>query len=138
MFFVSTNKKGITSTELSRKLDLRQKTCWLFKRKVMKAMGGSGNFSLQGTAEVDKTVVGVAEEGVRGRKNGKKKRIVIAIEKKKKGVSRFYAKVIENAGALNLGRFMKETITPQANIKTDEWAGYKPLVNHFKNLTQVK
>lgn len=138
VFFVSTNKKGITSTELSRKLALRQKTCWLFKRKVMKAMGGSGNFLLQGTVEVDETVVGGSEEGVRGRKNGKKKLVVIAIEKKKKGVSRFYAKVIENAGALNLGKFMKETITPKANIKTDEWAGYRPLIKHFKNLTQVK
>jgi hypothetical protein len=33
VYFVSTNKKGITSTELSRKLNLRQKTCWGFKRK---------------------------------------------------------------------------------------------------------
>jgi hypothetical protein len=38
VYFVATNKKGITSTELSRKLELRQKTCWSFKRKVMKAM----------------------------------------------------------------------------------------------------
>jgi len=30
VYFVSTNKKGITSTELSRKLSLRQKTCWAF------------------------------------------------------------------------------------------------------------
>lgn len=44
VYFVRTNKKGITSTELSRKLELRQKTCWLFKRKAMKAMESSGNF----------------------------------------------------------------------------------------------
>jgi hypothetical protein len=31
VYYVSTCKKGISSTELSRKLDLRQKTCWLFK-----------------------------------------------------------------------------------------------------------
>ena len=43
VYFVSTNKKGITSTELSRKLNLRQKTCWSFKRKVMKAMKSSGD-----------------------------------------------------------------------------------------------
>lgn len=42
VYFVSTNKKGITSTELSRKLSLRQKTCWAFKRKVMKAMKSFG------------------------------------------------------------------------------------------------
>lgn len=43
VYFVATNKKGIASTELARKLGLRQKTCWAFKRKVMKAMKSSGD-----------------------------------------------------------------------------------------------
>ena len=34
VYFVSTNKKGISSMELSRKLELRQKTCWYFKHKA--------------------------------------------------------------------------------------------------------
>lgn len=55
-------QKGITSTELSRKLDLRQKTCWAFKRKVMKAMKSSGNYPITGDAEVDETVFGGQEE----------------------------------------------------------------------------
>ena len=88
VYFVSTNKKGITSTELSRKLNLRQKTCWSFKRKVMKAMKSSGNYPITGRAEVDETVIGGQESGVRGRQNKSKKLVVIAIEKKKKGVSR--------------------------------------------------
>lgn len=32
------------SIEVSRKLGLKQKVCWLFKRKVMKAMESSGKF----------------------------------------------------------------------------------------------
>ncbi len=63
VYFVSTNKKGITSTELSRKLGLRQKTCWAFKRKVMKAMGSSGKHPLEGNVEVDEFVVGGQESG---------------------------------------------------------------------------
>jgi hypothetical protein len=58
VYFVSTNKKGITSTELSRKLNLRQKTCWGFKRKVMKAMESSENHPIEGDVEVDETVFG--------------------------------------------------------------------------------
>lgn len=53
VYFVGTNKKGITTTELGRKLGLTQKVCWLFKRKVMTAMESSGNFPLEGTVEVD-------------------------------------------------------------------------------------
>ena len=59
---MSTNKKGITSTELSRKLDLKQKVCWLFKSKVMKATESSGDFPLQGFVEVDETFLGRSDE----------------------------------------------------------------------------
>ena len=138
IYFVSTNKKGITSTELSRKLDLKQKVCWLFKRKVMKAMQSSGTFLLEGVVEVDETFVGGSDENSRGRKKGTKKLVVVAIEKKKKGVSRFYAKVIEHADALSLGGFMRDNIYDKAEITTDQWTGYQPLDKEFENMTHIK
>ncbi|MGC9385295.1 MAG: IS1595 family transposase, partial [Kosmotogaceae bacterium] len=137
VYYVSTTKKGISSTELSRKLSLRQKTCWLFKQKVMKAMQSSGNFKMQGKVEVDETVVGGQEEGVVGRKNKKKKLVVFAIERKGKGIQRLYGKVISNASSKELGGFMKSNIATDANIKTDEWTGYKPLRKNFPNLSQT-
>ena len=137
VYFVSTNKKGITSTELSRKLDLRQKTCWSFKRKVMKAMKSSGNHPIMGTVEVDETVFGGQETGVRGRQNKNKKLVVVGIEKKNKGVSRVYAQVIDKASAKCLGGFMKDHIDSEAEIKTDKWSGYTPLKKTFNNLIQL-
>jgi len=137
VYFVGTNKKGITSTELSRKLNLRQKTCWAFKRKVMKAMESSGDFPITGTAEVDETVFGGQEEGVRGRKNKNKKLVVVGIEKRKKGISRLYAKVIPSSDALSLGGFMKHHIDPKAKVTTDQWTGYAPLAKHFENMVQI-
>ena len=44
--------------------------------------------------------------------------MVVAIEKKKKGVSRFYAKVIDKANAENLGAFMRSTIKKEAKYAT--------------------
>jgi hypothetical protein len=137
VYYISTNKKGISSTELSRKLGLRQKTCWLFKQKVMQAMKSGGNNKIKGKAEVDETVVGGQEEGVVGRKNGRKKLIVFAIEKTGRGVSRLYGKVIKHSSAKELGDFMKENIEPNAIVKTDEWTGYKPLKKDFSNLSQI-
>lgn len=137
VYLVSTNKKGITSTELSRKLGLRQKTCWAFKRKVMKAMKSSGQHPITGTAEVDETVFGGQEEGVRGRKNNCKKLVVVGIEKKKKGVSRLYARVIPKASAEHLGDFMRSHINQEANVVTDKWTGYTPLKRDFNNLVQI-
>jgi transposase-like protein len=137
VYFVSTNKKGITSTELSRKLALRQKTCWSFKRKVMKAMKSSKDYPMEDDVEVDETVFGGQESGVRGRENKNKKLVVIGIEKKRKGVSRLYARVIDKANASNLGDFMRDHIAREANVTTDKWTGYQPLKKDFKNLVQI-
>lgn len=136
VYYISTSKKGISSTELSRKLELRQKTCWLFKRKVMEAMSSSGNNPLSNSVEVDEMVIGGQEKGVRGRKNDKKKLVVIGIEKKNKGVSRMYGKVIENSGSKELKRFFKEHVDQQASIKTDKWRGYSPIKKEYKKLVQ--
>ena len=138
VYYMSTSKKGISSTELSRKLQLRQKTVWLFQRKVKEAMKSSGKNPLQGNVVVDELVVGQQEENVRGRKNHKKKLVVFAIEKKGKGVSRLYGKVIQKASAKELGKFMGLTISNDSNIKTDAWTGYKPLKQSFHNLIQEK
>jgi hypothetical protein len=134
---MSTNKKGISSCELSRKLSLRQKTCWAFKQKVAHAMKSSGKHPLRGKVEVDETVVGGSEEGVTGRKNGKKKIVVLAIEKRGKGVGRVYGKVVKSSSAKELGGFMSSIIDSKAEIKTDKWSGYTPLKQDFENLIQV-
>ncbi|TVR82210.1 MAG: IS1595 family transposase [Chitinophagaceae bacterium] len=138
IYYLSTNKKGMASTELSRKLELRQKTCWLFKQKVMQAMKSSGQHPLEDQVEVDEFVVGQQEEKVRGRKNKKKKLVVLAIEKKGKGVGRMYAKHISRASKKELGSFMHQTIEKQAGITTDGWPAYKGLKVDFPNLKQVK
>ena len=137
VYYVSTSKKGISSTELSRKLGLRRKTCWLFKQKVMRGMKSNGNYPMKCKVEVDETVVGAEEEGVRGRKNGKKKLVVIAIEKKGRGVSRMYGKVISASTSKELGNFMKKTISEDAEITTDGWISYKCLGKYFPHIKHV-
>lgn len=138
VYFASTNKKGITSTELARKLAMKQQVCWLFKQKVMAAMESSEQFPPQGVVEVDETFWGGSDENSKGRRKGKKKLISVAVENKKRGISRFYGKVIDKSDAKNLGDFMEKHIDSQANIPTDEWTDYKPLKEKFPNLKHKK
>jgi len=139
IYLVATNKKGISSCELSRKLSLRQKTCWSFKRKVMEAMKSSGNYLITKDVEVDETHVGGKEEGKPGRSNGKKQKVVVAIEKSGAyGVKRMYAKVITKFSKDQIGGFMQSCIEPTANVKTDGWQAYKGLKDTFKNLVIEK
>ena len=67
----------------------------------------------------------------------RKELIMFVIEKRDKGISRLYGKVIDKADAKNLGKFMREKIKKKANVKTDKYLGYKSLKNEFENMTQL-
>ena len=69
----------------------------------MKTMEGSGNCPITGKAEVDETVFGGQEHGVKGRKNKKKKLVVVCTGKKKKGVGRLYARALQKTAPENPG-----------------------------------
>ncbi len=136
VYFMATNKQGISSTELSRKLALRQKTCWAFKEKVMKAIASSQKFPMPGKVEVDETVVG-QEESTKGRQNGDKKLVVVAIEREGRGIGRVYACVIKDGSNKSLRPFFADHIDPKAIVKTDQWKGYRPFQEDFPNLDQI-
>ncbi len=138
IYYMATTKNGISSTELSRKLALRQKTCWLFKQKIMKAMGSSRNFPMDGKVDVDETYVGGQDEQAVGRNEGKKKIMVVAVERKGKGVSRMYGRVIETASKKNLKKFMQDHIHKEARVRTDGWTGYRGLEAEFPKLIREK
>ena len=135
-FMVVTNKKGVSSYELSRKLGLRQKTCWSFKQKVLEAMKSSGNNPLKGNIEVDEFYVGGPEEGNIGRGNKTKQQVVMAIQVDGFGIQRCYAEVIPSANSTELQAFFDRHIDKDANIRTDGWKGYTSLKTRYKGIEQ--
>jgi len=137
VFKISTKKKGMSSLELSKEFELRQKTCWSFKLKIQKAMSSSLNHPLNGTIHVDEFMVGGPEEGKKGRSKGNKKLIVLAVEISGDGVGRAYAEIIEHASSKELGAFLRKYVSKDATIITDGWRGYSPLKKEFVNLEQV-
>lgn len=122
-FLVVTGKKGISTYELERKLSLRQKTCWLFKRKVMEAMKSSQEHPLEGKVEVDEFFIGGPEEGKQGRGNEKKRQVVLAIQVDDFGIHRSYAQVIPSANHIELTAFFDQYIDPSAQVRNDGWTG---------------
>lgn len=137
VFFISTSKKGISSGELSRRVSLRQPTCWLFKRKVMHGMQQySKGCLLNGLVQIDEFVIGGPEKLKRGRSHGKKKLVVAAIEYGKDGIHKVVARTIENSGTKQLKPFVQDNISVLSKIKTDKWRGYTPIKKLY-NLKQV-
>lgn len=137
IFKVSTKKKGMSSIELSNEFDLRQKTCWAFKRKIQQAMSSSKLHKLSGEVNVDEFFVSEYEENKTGRSaDSKKRQVIVALEVVKKGVGRAYAQLIESASAKEFRPFFEDFISKDAKITTDKWRGYLPLKKDYPFLTQ--
>lgn len=136
-FKISTKKKGMSSVELSNEFELRQRTCWEFKWKLQQAMQSSKQYPLTGKVYVDECFIGGPEEQKRGRSKGKKRLVVVALEKVKDGVGRAYARIIEGASGKEFKPFFNDHIDKTANIITDEWNGYVPLKKEYPNLKQI-
>lgn len=137
IFKIVTKKKGMSTLELSREFELRQKTCWAFKWKIQQAMASSLKNPLTGTVHADEFFVGGAEEGKRGRSKGDKKLVVFALEVIDGGVGRAYAEVIEHASSKELGAFLRKYVSKEAKVVTDQWPGYTPLKSEYPKLEQV-
>lgn len=137
VFKVVTKKKGMSTLELGREFELRQKTCWGFKWKIQQAMASSLASPLQGTVHVDEFFVGGPEEQKRGRAKGNKKLVVLVLEILENGVGRAYAEIIQHASSKELGLFLKNYVSKNAKVVADEWTGYMPLKKEFLKLEQV-
>ncbi len=138
VFMVSTGKKGLSSHELSRKLTLRQKTCFHFKRKAMAAMHLEDPEPLQGKLEMDTFAIRGKRKHATGRTSGPKKEVVMAIQTSRRGILRCYAKQINGAGTKQLKPFFEKHISRSASIRTKKWRGYKPLTSSYPKLVQQK
>lgn len=136
VFKIASKKKGMSSLELSKEFEMRQKTCWEFKWKVQQAMQSSKRYLLSGKVDIDEFLVGGVEDQKRGRSQGKKRLVVVALERLEDGVGRA-AQVIENASAKQLKPFFDTYIDRGAKIITDEWNGYKPLKKQYRLLEQI-
>jgi len=138
LYLISTTKRGISAADLHRKLGLNERTCLLFKRKAMEAMASQQIYKMTGEVEVDETFVGGKDQNSIGRSKGTKKLVVIGLERSNKGITRAYARQIENAGVKQLKPFFEDHISNEAKIKTDGWRSYKSLKKKYKNLSQSK
>jgi len=110
----------------------------LFKQKVMKGMSSSENHPMDGKVDVDETYVRGQDENALGRNEGKKQIMVVAVERKGRGVSRIYGRVSETASRKHLKRFMLDHIAPGAEVRTDRWSGYSGLESEFPKLVWEK
>ena len=138
-FKISTKKKGMPSLELSEEFELRQKTCRAFKWKIQKAMQSTYTYPLEGDVYVDESYIGGPDDQKRGRSKESKELVQVALEViPGKVVGRAYARVIDDASSKSLQCLFDEYVAKDAQVITDEWNGYLPIMKQCPNMERRK
>ena len=125
---MTTQKNGVSALGLQRVLGLKQyQTAWTWLHKMRSAMVRPGRDLLTGRVEVDECYLGGLEEGLRGRLSESKALIIVAAQENGRGIGRIRLRLIPDASAGSLHRFILNSVTLGSVVHTDGWRGYSGL-----------
>lgn len=132
IYMITSNKKGVSSCQLSRDLNITQKTAWHILHKIRSVFSQNDSEALTGIVECDEMYLGGAEknkheskktEGAQGRSTKTKKPIFGMIQRSGKLV----AITVNDTKADTLMPIIKQFVKENTVIYTDELNSYNRL-----------
>jgi len=138
IWLVLSNKKGISSLQLSRDLRITQKTAWFLLQRIRFCLDGQNESTLMSEVEADETFVGGKNKNRHASKKVKNsqgrsfkdKTPVLGMVQRKGNV---VAKVIMNTSKKELTPRIFEYIDKSAIVYTDEWLGYNDIGKSYSH-----
>lgn len=138
IYVVFGNKKGISSCQLARNINVTQKTAWKMIQKIQSCLDVDTSQALEGEVEVDETYIGGVE-----RFKHKDKKIKNARGRSTKGKTPVFgmvqrggfllAVVVNDTTARTLLPIINDTVCPGSTIYSDEWQAYRNLDEQIYN-----
>jgi transposase-like protein len=130
VYLLSSSKKGMSSHQLMRTLEVTYKTAWFMTHRIREAMA-TGTFSPIGGAgkivEVDETFIG-NKKGVPIRRGYAHKRAVLTLVERGGSAKSFH---VDGTSAKDLIPILKTHIKPETRVMTDEAGQYAHLGKSF-------
>ncbi len=129
IWILSSHKKGISSVQLSKDINVTQKTAWFMLQRIRSCFECDSLHQLHNEVEVDETYLGRKISGRREKRYGagangsiEKPQIPIIGMVERRG--RLVSHIITDAHSSTLMSAILNIVSREATIYTDEWAGY--------------
>ena len=131
VYLLCSSKKGISSHQLMRTLDVQYKTAWFMSHRIREAMkdgslppmGGAGV-----TVEIDETFIGMKHKKPEGARGYAHKNAVLTLVQRGAGSRSFH---VDGTKATDLVPIIKANVAPGTRVMTDEAGQYAYLNKHF-------
>lgn len=136
IYLITAHKKGISSYQLGRDIDVTQKTAWFMLHRIRHTLSQNGYLKLSGTIEADETFIGGKNRNrhwnkkvkySQGRSVKDKTPVFGMLERNGK----LRAQKVSNTKGRTLQPIILENVKRGSKIMTDEWGAYNDLKKYF-------
>src|ERR1700730_6699221 len=138
LFLLSSSKKGMSTHQIHRMLDISYKSTWFMTHRLREAMR-SGDLAPMGGAgdivEADETFIGRKEGSVKRRGHGHKNTVLSLIDRKSKQVRSFH---INGTSAADVMPIIRKNVAKETAMMTDEGGHYSRLGSDFSSHESVQ
>lgn len=126
------SKKGISSHQLHRVLEITHKSAWFMSHRIREAMRSDGavNFGNGGgVVEVDETFIGTKKKKAKGARGYAHKNAVLSLVDRTTG--RAKSIIVDDVTKATLLPILRENIAEEATVYTDEAKQYTGIAANF-------